>query len=411
MQYEKNDHICSISDLIALEESRQNLQLSFIASENYAPQAVRSALGSLLGNKYAEGYPKKRYYAGCNIVDSIEECTIKSCKKLFDPHDLMHANVQPHSGSGANMAAYMAFAEPGSRILGMHMFSGGHLTHGNKASFSSSVYQALTYKVDYATGFMDYAEIERLAQSYRPKIIMAGASAYSRKINFERLAEIALQTNAIFIADIAHVAGLIVAGLYPNPVGYADCVTGTTQKTLRGPRGGFILCKKEFAQKIDRAVMPGIQGGPFMNVIAAKGICFDSAATQEFKEYQKQVLHNAQIMTQRFKELGYTIVSGGTDTHLFIIDLRPQKIDGKAAEEKLEHIGIITSRSTIPDDYEKPFTGSGIRLGTAAITTRKISPEALLNIVDGIDACLKNGPTEYLKNLIEKIASQFPIPD
>jgi len=410
------DMFMNAIDVLLQEETiRAQKQINLIASENYAPAKVRDIVGSLLMDKYAEGYPGKRYYAGCSVIDKIEQVAIDACSNVFDPECTMHVNVQPHSGSAANMAVYMALAKPGDCILGMHMSSGGHLTHGNIGSFSSHYYKAVTYNVDNTTGLIDYDALKALSQAHQPKIIVAGASAYSRFIDYKIVSQIAQEINALLVVDIAHVAGLIAAGLHPSPVGYADCITSTTHKTLRGPRGGFILCKKEYATAIDKAVMPGIQGGPFMNSIAAKAVCFMNAQTDEFKEYQKNVVANAVVMAQEFSNRNYRIISGGTDTHLFVIDLSNKNVTGRAAEKLLEQMGILVSRSTIPADTQKPFTGSGIRVGTAAITTRGMGKEECIEIVAIIDQVIQNTLNMSEKNKnelllrVEKLTQKFPI--
>lgn len=356
-----------ISQIINQESQRQSNGINLIASENYAPQAVREAACSVLTNKYAEGYPGKRYYGGCQFVDQAELLAIDRCQQLFSAE---HANVQPHSGSQANMAAYFALLQPGDTIMGMKLSEGGHLTHGHNVSFSGKLYNSISYGVDPETEQLNYEQLQKLAEQYKPKLIITGASAYSRTIDFEKCGKIAKSVGAYLMADIAHIAGLVAAKVHPSPIAYADIVTSTTHKTLRGPRGGFILCKNEYSQLIDKAVMPGIQGGPFMHLIAAKAVGFKLASQPDFVEYQKQIVKNAKIMAQTFAQLGYRIVSGGTDNHLFVIDLRSKKITGRAAEDLLEKLGIYVNRNTIPFDPEKPTVTSGIRIGTPAITTR-----------------------------------------
>lgn len=374
-----------IFDLIATEQERQTTTIDLIASENYALPDVCKVLGSSLTNKYAEGYPGKRYYAGCAIVDQIEQMAIDSCKHLFGAE---HANVQPHSGSQANMALYAAFLKPGDTILGMDLCAGGHLTHGSAVNFSGRLYTTISYGVDPKTELIDYGEIQRLAVTHKPRLIIAGSSSYSRIIDFARMKDIADKVGAFFVADIAHLAGLIVAGLHPSPVPCADAISGTTHKTLRGPRGGFILCKNEHRERIDKAVFPGIQGGPMMNVIAAKAIAFNYAQTSPFVAYQKQVIANAQSMAQLFANKGYRIVSDGTDTHMFIIDLTKHRLTGLAAQQVLEKVGITVSRSCIPYDTQKPWIGSGIRIGANAITTRGMKRGECERIVEFIDGSL-----------------------
>lgn len=371
-----------IALIIEQEELRQKNGINLIASENYTHPAVLQATGSILTNKYAEGYPNKRYYAGCEFVDKAEILAINRLKKLFNAD---HANTQPHSGSSANLAAYAAILKPGDTILGMSLASGGHLTHGHGVNFSGKFYNVVQYGVNKNTELLDFDEILKLAQQHKPKLIIAGASAYSRIIDFEKFSQIAKSVNAYFLADIAHIAGLIAAGLHPSPFPHADIVTGTTHKTLRGPRGGFILSKQELAENIDKAIMPGNQGGPLMHTIAAKAVAFKLALEPEFIDYQKNIVKNAQIMAQEFINLGYRLVAGGTDNHLFVIDLTNKNVTGKLAQDELEKIGIDVSRSCIPFDTQKPWITSGIRIGTPAITTRGFSKDEIINIVHRID--------------------------
>jgi len=358
-----------ILDLIAQEELRQKNTINLIASENVVSADILTATGSVLTNKYAEGYPGKRYYAGCQIIDEIEEYTRGLCKQLFNAE---HANVQPHSGSNANLAVFLAALEPGDTVLGMSLPTGGHLTHGHALNISGRYFNCIAYGVDPITHRINYDEVEQLAQEHKPKLIIAGASAYSRIIDYERFHSIAKSANALLMADIAHVAGLIAAGLHPSPVPYADFVTSTTHKTLRGPRGGFILCKKEFAEKLDKCVMPGAQGGPLEHVIAAKGIGFEEALQPSFTEYQKNVQKNAATMAKTFLELGYELVSGGTDNHLFVINLTKTHptLTGKQIEQLLEKNSILVNRNMVPSDPKSPLQTSGIRIGTPAMTTR-----------------------------------------
>ena len=376
-----------IFNLIQQEENRQATTINLIASENYTHPAVLEAMGSVLTDKYAEGYPGKRYYAGCEFVDQVELLAQERCKKLFN---MDHANVQPHAGSQANLAAYFSILEPGDTIMGMSLLEGGHLTHGHKVNFSGKIFNSVQYGVCKETGLLDYKEIERIAEQHKPKLIIAGASAYSRTIDFAQFAHIAKNVGAYLLTDIAHIAGLVAAGLHPSPSQFADFVTSTTHKTLRGPRGGLILCKNEFAANVDRWVMPGSQGGPFMHSIAAKAVCFGLALQPEFKDYQQQVINNAKTMAKKFKELNYTIVSGGTDNHLFIIDLRNKNMTGKDAEETLDSIGITLTRSCIPYDTEKPWITSGVRIGTPAITSAGAQEENCIAIVELINDALKN---------------------
>lgn len=370
-----------IQRLVAEENKRQRTSINLIASENYAPYCVRRALASTLTNKYAEGYPGKRYYAGCAIVDQIEQCAINRAKELFGAQ---HANVQPHSGTQANMAVYAALLKPSDTVLAMNFAAGGHLTHGAPVNFSGSLYHFVFYGVDKNTELIDYAEVEQLAIKHKPTLIVAGASSYSRIIDFEQFSRIAKKVGALLMVDMAHIAGLVAAGLHPNPVPFADVVTSSTQKTLRGPRGGFILCTNALAQKIDKAVMPGIQGGPCMNVIAAKATAFALAKTKEFKAYQRQVIANAQTMAQTFTDLGYRIVGGGTDNHLFLIDLRSKNITGKDAEIILEKHNIFVNRNSIPYDQQPPSITSGIRIGAPFITSQGTTEKKVKKIAQAI---------------------------
>lgn len=392
-----------IDQLINSEKTRQLTGINLIASENYVSPAILEATGSILTNKYAEGYPKKRYYAGCEFIDQIEELAIKRCKELFKAE---HVNVQPHSGSQANMAVYNAILNPGDTIMGMSLSSGGHLTHGHSVNFSGSIYKTVQYDVNSNTHQLDYDNIEKLAQIYKPKLIIAGASAYSRFIDFERFSKIAKSIDAYLMADIAHIAGLIAAQLHPSPIEFADFVTSTTHKTLRGPRGGLIMCKEKYKTEIDRAIMPGTQGGPFMHIIAAKAVAFKEALQPDFRIYQQQVIKNAQTMVKRFQELGYKIVTDGTDNHLFIIDLRNKNITGKKAQELLDKANIFVSRSAIPFDDEKPWITSGIRIGTPAITTQGLKEKDVEIIVDLIDQVFKyqEDSIEYIKDKVKEFS-------
>lgn len=398
-----------IFDLIAHEAQRQEHEIDLIASENYASTAVRDATGSVLTNKYAEGYPGKRYYGGCEIVDQVEIIAIDRCKKLFNAE---HVNVQPHAGSPANMAAYAALLKPGDTILGMSLASGGHLTHGHGVNFSGNWYKAVQYGVNIQTGLIDYDEIERLAHQHKPKLIIAGASAYSRIIDFEKFSAIAKSAGAYLMADIAHIAGLVAAGLHPSPIPYADIVTSTTHKTLRGPRGGIIMCKKEHAQAVDRAIMPGLQGGPFMNSIAAKAVAFLEALQPDFVTYQQQIINNAQAMVRAAQDLHYDVVAGGTDNHMFVIDLRAKNVQGRNAELALAQAGIAVSRSCVPGD-EKPVNPSGIRIGTPAITTRgmrEAQAEKIMYLVDEAIMNTQDTPTlGRLKKEVQELCLDFPL--
>jgi glycine hydroxymethyltransferase len=401
-----------IFSLIEQEKVRQETTINLIASENYADKDILSAAGSVLTNKYAEGYPNKRYYGGCQIIDQVENIAIENAKKLFNTE---HANVQPHSGSSANFAVYFSFLKPGDTIMGMNLQAGGHLTHGHKINFSGTLFNVVSYGVNKESELIDYNQIETLAKLHRPKIIIAGASAYSRLIDFEKISLIAQNYGALFMVDMAHIAGLIAAKVIPSPASCADIVTSTTHKTLRGPRGGFILCKKTFAQQIDRSVMPGIQGGPLMHIIAAKAIAFNQAMTPEFCQYQTQVITNAKLMAQEFISRGYKIVSGGTDTHLFLIDLKNSSLNltGKEAEEILSYCNIIVNRNSVPFDTLPPTITSGIRIGTPAVTTRGLKEPEVCTLVDFIDQALRHKDNKtYLddiKNKILKICERFPI--
>lgn len=406
-----NTHDSLIVNLIEQEKIRQNKEISLIASENYAPANVRFAMGSELTNKYAEGVPGHRYYAGCRIVDKIEQVAIDRAKELFGAD---HANVQPHSGSQANMAVYMSCLKPGSTIMGMALDAGGHLTHGYGASFSGLLYNAVLYGLDKETELIDYELISDIAHKTKPALIIAGASAYSRIIDYKKFAQIADSVGALLMVDIAHIAGLVAARIIPSPVSYADFVTSTTQKTLVGPRGGFIMCTAQWKEALDKAVMPGIQGGPFMHCIAAKATCFSNAMQPSFIDYAQQIINNAQTMAQALEELGYRIVSGGTDNHLFIVDLRAHNITGRDAEKALEEAGITVSRSCIPFDTQKPYLGSGIRIGTSAITTRGMLEAQAITIVHLIDEVIKNHTDksclESIKARVQELAHYFPIP-
>ena len=375
-----------VQEMIELELGRQRNKLEMIASENFVSQAVMEAQGSVLTNKYAEGYPHKRYYGGCEYVDMVEELAIERAKQLFGAE---HVNVQPHSGSQANFGVYFALLEPGDTIMGMNLSHGGHLTHGSPVNVSGKYFNIIPYGVDAETGRIDYDEMRKIAQEHKPKMIIGGGSAYSRQIDFKTMADIAHEVGAIFMVDMAHFAGLVAAGLHPNPVEYADIVTTTTHKTLRGPRGGMIMCKEEYAKAIDKSIFPGIQGGPLMHVIAAKAVAFGEALQPEFKEYAKQVIVNAQTLAETLQQEGFTIVSGGTDTHVLLVDLRTVGLTGKVAEHVLDEVGITCNKNTIPFDPESPFVTSGIRLGTPALTTRGLHAEDMKEIASIISSVLK----------------------
>ncbi|MGN1419612.1 MAG: serine hydroxymethyltransferase, partial [Acutalibacteraceae bacterium] len=362
-----------VADAMQLELERQRNKLELIASENIVSPAVMAAMGSVLTNKYAEGYPGKRYYGGCEYVDIVENIAIERAKKLFGAE---YANVQPHSGSQANLAVYAAFLKPGDTVLGMSLAEGGHLTHGSPVNASGILYNFVSYGVD-SNGFLDYDKLREIAIENKPKMIVAGASAYPRIIDFERISEIAKEVGAIFFVDMAHIAGLVAAGLHPSPVAYADVVTTTTHKTLRGPRGGLILAKEEYAKQLNKAIFPGNQGGPLMHIIAAKAVCFGEALTDEFKSYQKQIILNCRALSAGLITRGVDLVSGGTDNHLCLLDLRSLNITGKELEHRLDEVNITTNKNAIPNDPQKPFVTSGVRLGTAAVTTRGLKEQDL----------------------------------
>ncbi len=401
-----------LQTLINQELQRQEQQINLIASENYTSEAVLQATASVLTNKYAEGYPGKRYYAGCQVVDAVEQLAIDRCKQLFGAE---HVNVQSHAGSQANMAVYFACLKPGDTILGMNLNAGGHLTHGHKVNFSGKWYNSIQYGVNKETELLDYDAIATLAQEYKPKLIIVGASAYSRTIDFEHFAQIAQSVDACLLADIAHIAGLVATGLHPSPINQAHFVSSTTHKTLRGPRGGLIMCDNDWAEKIDRAIMPGTQGGPFMHSIAAKAVAFQEALQPEFKIYQQQIIKNAKVMAKEFQCLGYRIVSGGTDNHLFIVDLRSKNITGHEAEIALEKAGITISRSCIPFDPQKPWVTSGIRVGTPAITTRGMKELQACEIVHLMNEVIEQHENETalqkIRQKVQIFCATFPIYD
>lgn len=375
------------------ELGRQQANIELIASENIVSPAVMAAMGSVLTNKYAEGYPGHRYYGGCEYVDKVETLAIERAKKLFGAE---HANVQAHSGANANTAVYFAFLQPGDTIMGMNLSQGGHLSHGSPVNISGKYYNVVPYGVTHETERIDYDEFARIAKEAQPKLIVAGASAYPRVIDFERMAEIAHSVGAIFMVDMAHIAGLVAAGLHPSPVPYADIVTTTTHKTLRGPRGGLILCKEKYAKQIDKAIFPGVQGGPLMHVIAAKAVALGEALKPEFKEYAKQIIANCQALAEGLIAEGFRLVSGGTDNHLLLVDVRGQKMTGKTAEHLLDEVGVTCNKNTIPFDPESPFVTSGIRLGTAAVTTRGFK-EADMKEVAAIIGLVLNNPEDAEK--------------
>ena len=400
-----------IQKAIDQELSRQREKLEMIASENIVSTAVMQAQGSILTNKYAEGYPGKRYYGGCEYVDIVEQLAIDRAKKLFGAE---YANVQPHSGAQANTAVYFALLQPGDTILGMNLTDGGHLTHGSPVNISGKYFKIIPYGVDKETERIDYDELERLAKEHQPKLIVGGASAYSRVIDFERMAQIAKSVGAYFMVDMAHIAGLVAAGLHPSPVPYADVVTTTTHKTLRGPRGGLILCRDaEFGKQFNKAIFPGIQGGPLMHVIAAKAVAFKEALSDEFKVYQQQVLDNAKALSDELVKKGFRIVSGGTDNHLMLVDLRSKNITGKEAQFLLDEIGITANRNTIPFEPLSPFVTSGIRLGTPALTTRGLKEDDIREVADIIADVIENredsAVIEAAKAKVQAICKKFPL--
>ncbi len=398
-----------IWNLIQKEIDRQEYQLEMIASENLADMAIMEAEGSCLMNKYAEGYPFSRYYGGCENVDEVEKLAIERVKLLFGAE---HANVQPHSGTQANMAVYFAFLNPGDTILSMDLAHGGHLSHGAKVNFSGKFYKIVHYGVSKDTEMIDYEEVKKLALQYKPKLIVAGASAYPRIIDFEIFSKIAQEVGAYLMVDMAHIAGLIAAGIHPSPVPYADFVTSTTHKTLRGPRGGFILCKEKYAKMIDKTIFPGIQGGPHMNIIAAKAVCFKEALQPEFKSYQKQVVKNAQIIAEVFKMEGFRVISGGTDTHLVLIDVSVKGLTGVEAEKLLEEAGITVNKNAIPFDTRPPKITSGIRIGTPAITTRGLKEKEVEEVAHYMCEVLKDPKNEKIRKdireKIKEICIRFP---
>lgn len=381
------------------EVERQQNTIDLIASENICSPAVQEAQGSSMTNKYAEGYAGKRWYAGCGNVDTVERLAIERAKQIFGAE---HANVQPHAGSQANMAVCFSVLKPGDRILGMDLSHGGHLTHGFKKNFSGMLYEITHYGVKKETGYIDYDELRAIAIKTKPHIIIAGASAYPRIIDFQKFGKIADEVGAYFMADIAHIAGLIVGGVHPSPIPYADFVTTTTHKTLRGPRGGLILCKSKYAKQIDSVIFPGIQGGPFMHCIAAKAVAFKEAMTEEFKQCQRQTVKNAKAMAQEFVKRGYTLVSGGTDNHLFLIDLRNKGIPGKEAQILLEEVGIILNRNTIPFDERGANEPSGIRIGTPTVTSRGIKEAEVIKIAECIDKILSKPNDIKIKETVQK---------
>ena len=395
---------------IGAEEVRQRNKLLLIASENFASPAVLAAQGSLMTNKYAEGYPGKRYYGGCQHVDTVEDLAIQRCKQIFGAE---HVNVQPHSGSQANMAAYLSVLKPGDTILGMDLAQGGHLTHGSKVNFSGMIFRAFSYGVDRQTETINYEAVQKLAEECRPRMIVVGASAYARTLDFPKFQEITKSVGAYLMVDIAHIAGLIAAGLHPNPAPFADFVTTTTHKTLRGPRGGVVMCKAEHAKAVDKFVFPGMQGGPLMHVIAAKAVAFKEALSPAFKRYQQQVIANAKVLAQGLLDRGYKIVSGGTDTHLMLVNLTNKSITGKEADAALDAAGIIVNKNAVPYDEKPPAIASGIRLGTPIVSTRGMKEAEMKEIVALVDRVLQHrqdpAVLEEVRTEAKALCDRFPI--
>ena len=405
----ENVEVSDIEVFQALEKEidRQNEHIELIASENFVSKAVMEVMGSPLTNKYAEGYPAKRYYGGCEYVDIVEDLARERLKKIFNAD---HANVQPHSGANANIAVYFAILKPGDVVLGMNLSHGGHLTHGSPVNISGVYYNFVEYGVDKETELIDYDEVRRIAKEAKPKLIVAGASAYSRIIDFKKFREIADEVGAYLMVDMAHIAGLVAAGLHPNPCDHAHFVTTTTHKTLRGPRGGAILCQQEFAAKIDKAIFPGIQGGPLMHVIAAKAISFKEALTDDFNAYQKQVITNAVKLSEELKKRDFRIVSDGTDNHLMLLDLRNKNITGKEAEKLLDLVKVTVNKNTIPFDPQSPFVTSGIRIGTPAVTTRGMTEKDMERIAEIMDMIIGNpNKIEEVKEMVDNLCKKFPL--
>lgn len=405
------DYISSCDEAVGkalyAEYHRQQRNLELIASENIVSPAVMLAMGTVPTNKYAEGYPEKRYYGGCEEVDVLEDLAIERAKKLFGAE---HACVQPHSGASANLAVYQAFLEPGDTVMGMNLAHGGHLTHGSPVNISGRLYHFIPYNVN-ADGVLDYEEIRRLALEHQPKMIVAGASAYPREIRFDLFAEIAKEVGAYLFVDMAHIAGLVAAGLHQNPVLYADVVSTTTHKTLRGPRGGMILCKKEYAKQIDKAIFPGTQGGPLMHVIAAKAVCFGEALKPEFRTYQEQVVKNAKALSTALMEEGFHLVSNGTDNHLMLVDLQNMHITGKELQNRLDNVYITVNKNAVPNDPASPFVTSGIRIGTPAVTTRGLKEEDMKTISHLIKLAVTDFDTkaDEIRAAVNEICSRYPI--
>jgi len=397
-----------VAEAIEMEVTRQRNKIELIASENFVSNAVIEAMGTPLTNKYAEGYPGKRYYGGCECVDIVENLAIERVKQIFGCD---HANVQPHSGAQANLAVFFAVLNPGDTVLGMNLSHGGHLSHGSPVNISGKYFNIIPYGVSKDTCLIDYDEIERLAKENKPKLIVAGASAYPRIIDFERLSQIAKNCGAYLMVDIAHIAGLVAAGLHPNPVPYADFVTTTTHKTLRGPRGGMIMCKEEHAKLINKAVFPGIQGGPLMHVIAAKAVCFKEALSDEFKAYQTQVVKNAKALSEALISEGFKLVSGGTDNHLMLIDLSDKNVTGKDAEHMLDEVGITVNKNTIPFETTSPFITSGVRIGTPAVTSRGMKEEDMKEIASLISHTINSfdDKKEEIISRVKALTEKYPL--
>ena len=397
-----------IYNLVGKELEREQEGIELIASENFASKSVMEAMGSYLTNKYAEGYPAKRYYGGCQVVDEVEELARERAKKLFGAE---HANVQPHSGSQANMAVYFTILQPGDTVLGMDLSHGGHLTHGSAVNFSGRLYNFVSYGVNKETEMIDYEQIRRLALEYKPKLIVAGASAYSRIIDFKKLKDICDEVGAYFMVDMAHIAGLVATGAHPSPVPYADFVTSTTHKTLRGPRGGLILCKEKYAKALDKNIFPGIQGGPLMHTIAAKAVCFKEALQPEFKEYINKVVKNCKVLAEELVKYDFKLVSNGSDNHLILVDLNNKDITGKDAEKLLDSIGITVNKNTVPNETKSPFVTSGIRIGTAAVTTRGFDEEDMKEVAALINDAIENKDENLssLKNRVKALCSKHPL--
>ena len=400
-----------VAEAIRSERQRQQENIELIASENFTSPAVLEAQGSVLTNKYAEGYPRKRWYGGCENVDIAEQLAIDRAKQLFGAE---HANVQPHCGSSANMAVYFAFLKPGDKMLTMDLSHGGHLTHGNKANFSGKFFEIIHYGVRKADEQIDYDQLAKMAQEHRPRMITVGASAYPRSVDFKRMGEIAREAGALLLADIAHVAGLVAAGLHPSPIEHADFVTTTTHKTLRGPRGGLILCREKYAKEVDSQVFPGIQGGPLMHVIAAKAVCFHEALQPAFKEYQRQIVKNARALAEGMKRNGFRLVSGGTDNHLMLVDVGSRGLTGKECQTALDEAGITVNKNTIPFETRSPFQASGVRLGTPAVTTRGMKEPEMAAIADMVSEVLldiKNvDGTQKVRQRVRELTARFPLP-